>query len=51
MKIFFWVYAIIISLGCVYNISEDLFNVYQLITLFHSWLVVYYIDRLEKKGK
>lgn len=44
LRIFFWTYAIIMSLGCLYNIGDGSFDVYQLIVLVQSWLAVYYSE-------
>jgi len=44
IRIAFWVYAIIMSLGIFANISDNSFDVYQLIVIIQSWLAVYYAE-------
>lgn len=48
-KIFFWVYAVLMSVGVVVMIDDGSFDVYSLIALIHSWVVVHFAETMNNK--
>ena len=44
LKIFFWIWAIIMTLGSLLLMADLEFDVYALMALVQSWLVIYYVE-------
>lgn len=45
-KYFAWGWALVISIGCIYLLTEpgEVFDIYSLMNLVYSWLVVWYVS-------